>query len=445
VEAGIPVSVLDMSFEPDWKAALQKELRGIEPIIVGLTVRNTDDCSFASQRSFLPWLREIVTEVRKSTEAPVFLGGVGFSTLPEAVLMATQADGGVEGDGEEAIVALASSLIKGEDITSLHNIVYWQGGHVVRNPRAEVDLRNFPVPRRRLFNNKRYLQLGAMVGVETKRGCSQNCIYCADPVAKGRKVRLRSPEIIVREFQDLIEQGVTWFHLCDSEFNLPPGHAKDVCQASIKAGLGDRIRWYSYCAPVPFDNELAHLMKRAGCGGINFGVDTLHDGQLHRMGRAHSVEDVKQLVQMLDKEGINYIFDLLIGGPGETTETARVTIDRVREFGVPLAGVAIGVRVYPDTPLGKAVASGIIRVGLHPDRDESPAQPIFYLSPHLGDDAVSLIDHLVGDDKRFLLLAKPGEEGSYNYAGDELLSKLIERGARGAYWDILRQHLDDNI
>jgi len=445
VEAGLPVQVLDLSFEADWRASLARELVGQEPIVVGLTVRNTDDCSFTSRRSFLPWLREIAVEVRKSSDAPVFLGGVGFSTLPETVLRATQADGGIEGDGEEAALALVQSLLKGEDITRLPNMVYWRNGGIARNPRADVDLQHLPVPRRRLFDNVRYQQLGAMVGIETKRGCSQKCIYCADPIARGARVRLRPPETVVLELQDLLAQGVSWLHLCDSEFNLPLEHAKDVCRAIIDYGLGDRIRWYCYCSPVPFDIELARLMKGAGCGGINFGVDSLCDEQLHRLGRAHSSNDVHQLAGLLNREGLSHIFDLLIGGPGETEETVRVSVDRVREFNVSLAGISAGVRVYPDTPLGNAVASGAIKEGLYPDTSEDPEQPVFYLSPSLGGSAGSLINQLVGDDRRFLMLGMPGEEGSYNYAGDELLSGLIERGARGAYWDIIRWHLGGDI
>jgi len=445
VEAGLPVQVLDLSFEVDWRASLARELVGQEPIMVGLTVRNTDDCSFASRRSFLPWLREIVVEVRKSSDAPVFLGGVGFSTLPETVLRATQADGGIEGDGEEAALALVQSLVKGEDITRLPNMVYWRNGGIARNPRADIDLRRLPVPRRRLFDNVRYQQLGAMVGIETKRGCSQKCIYCADPIARGARVRLRPPETVVLELQDLLAQGVSWLHLCDSEFNLPLEHAKDVCRAIINNGLGDRIRWYCYCSPVPFDIELARLMKGAGCGGINFGVDSLCDEQLHRLGRAHSSNDVHQLAGLLNGEGLSHIFDLLIGGPGETEETVRVSIDRVREFNVSLAGISAGVRVYPNTPLGNAVASGAIKEGLYPDTSEDTEQPVFYLSPSLGGSAGSLINQFVGDDTRFLMLGMPGEEGSYNYAGDELLSRLIERGARGAYWDIIRRHLGGDI
>jgi radical SAM superfamily enzyme YgiQ (UPF0313 family) len=308
-----------------------------------------------------------------------------------------------------------------------------------------VDPRHYPVPRRRLFDNKRYQDSGAMVGIETKRGCPQKCIYCADPVAKGARVRLRPPEIVVQEIRDLLEQGVSWFHLCDSEFNLPLKHAKDVCRAIIGKGLGDRIRWYCYCSPFPFDSELARLMKGAGCGGINFGVDSLCDEQLYRLGRTYSAKAIQQLVYLLNREGLNYIFDLLIGGPGETVETVRTTIDKVSEFGVSLAGIAAGVRVYPGTPLGRMVEDGIIKEGLYPETIGDSQQPVFYVSPYLGDDVVSLIHELAGGDKRFLLLSAPGEEGSYNYAGDELLSQLIEQGARGAYWDILRRHLYGNI
>ncbi len=288
ISSGVPIQVLDLSFEADWKASLSKELKNAEPLAVGLSVRNTDDCCFASRKSFLPWIGEIVAELKKLTPAPVFLGGVGFSTMPETVLRATRADGGIEGDGEEAMLALAHCLSRGEDFSHLPNLVYWHNGEVVRNPRVDVDLRYLPPPRRRSFDNRRYQQLGAMVGIETKRGCPQGCIFCADPVAKGRKVRLRPPQVVVRELEDLLRQGVSWLHLCDSEFNLPLKHAKQVCRAIINKGIGDKIRWYCYCSPTPFDRELVRLMNAAGCAGINFGVDSLCDDQLHRLGRAHS-------------------------------------------------------------------------------------------------------------------------------------------------------------
>ena len=112
-------------------------------------------------------------------------------------------------------------------------------------------------------------------------------------------MRLRPPEVVVEELKDLVDQKVSWFHTCDSEFNLPMEHAKDVCRAIVQAGLENKIRWYCYCSPVPFDRELANLMKRAGCAGINFGIDSLCDEQLHRLGRTHSAKDVYELVGLL--------------------------------------------------------------------------------------------------------------------------------------------------
>jgi len=437
VEAGVPVQVLDLAFEADWKAALARELKGNDPLVVGVSVRNTDDSSFATRKSFLPWIGEVVTEVRRLTQAFVLLGGVGFSIMPEAILRLTQADAGIVGDGEEAVLALTRCLMSGEGISHLPNIVYWHDGDIICNPRVDVDPRHLPVPRRRLFNNKRYEQLGAMVGIETKRGCSQRCIFCADPVAKGSSIRLRPPLKVVQEFQDLLAQGVSWFHLCDSEFNLPLTHAKEVCRAVIKAGLGDKLRWYTYCSPTPFDHELASLMKRAGCVGINFGVDSLCDEQLSRLGRNHSTGDIHQLVHLVKEEGLNYMFDLLIGGPGETRETVRVTIDKVRELDVPLAGIATGIRVYPETPISKTIATGSIKGGLYPETGHAFYEPVFYMSPYLGSDALSLVNELVAGDTRFLALLTPDEEGSYNYANGEALCQMIRAGARGAYWDII--------
>ncbi len=437
LHGGVSVQVLDLSFETDWKAALKRELESDEPLAVGLSVRNTDDCSFSSRESFLPWIRDVVAEVKRLNQAYVILGGVGFSVMPAVVLRFTKADAGVAGDGEEIMLALVKRLMDREDLANLPNLVYWSKGEVVSNKRVNIDLSYLPLPNRSLFNNRRYEEVGAMVGVETKRGCAQQCIFCADPVAKGGYVRLRSPMTVVQEFQNLLAQRVSWFHICDSEFNLPITHAKEVCRSIIEAKLGDKLRWYTYCSPVPFDNELASLMKRAGCCGINFGVDSLCDEQLLRLGRSYSVVDVQRLVKIIEKEGLNYMFDLLIGGPGETGDTVATTIKMAKGLNIPLVGMATGIRIYPETPLHRAIAGGFDKGGLHPEGELTLHEPTFYLSPYLGSDRSALINKLVAGDQRFLSLSSPAEQGSYNYANAEALCQMISEGERGAYWDII--------
>jgi len=58
-------------------------------------------------------------------------------------------------------------------------------------------------------------------------------------VAKGKRSRFRPPEAVAEEMGNLLQQGVSWYHLCDSEFNIPLIHAKEVCQAILDRGLGD--------------------------------------------------------------------------------------------------------------------------------------------------------------------------------------------------------------
>ncbi len=97
----------------------------------------------------------------------------------------------------------------------------------------------------------------------------------------------------MREFSVLLEQGIDHFHLCDSEFNVPVSHAFDVCRAILHEGLGDKMRWYTYAAPMPFPADLAYLMKQAGCVGINFGIDSGSDRMLSALSRDFMAADIR--------------------------------------------------------------------------------------------------------------------------------------------------------
>ena len=435
-EVKTPLRVLDLALADDWKVALLKELEAGEPIAIGISVRNTDDCSFITQKSFLPWITDVVEEVRYYCNSPIILGGPGFSVMPEAILRLTKADIGIIGDAEEAMLALVNRLMVKNDYRDLANLIFKNGDEVIRNKVVFGELASSPLPGRRMFDNKKYQDLGAMVGVETKRGCPGKCVYCADPVIKGKQIRLRPHKLVVDELKDLIDQGVSWFHLCDSEFNIPITHAKELCRAIIDSGLSSKVNWYCYCSPVPFDFELAGLMHQAGCKGVNFGVDSLSDVQLLRLGREHNLDSVKTLVNVLNKQGLNYIFDLLVGGPGETEATIKESILGIKNLGVPLSGVSIGIRVYPGTYLARALSHGFSKDGLYPS-DANYYDPTFFVSPYLENEALKITQHIIGDDSRFLLLSNPAEQGSYNYADDEYLSEIIKTGERGAYWDII--------
>ena len=143
--------------------------------------------------------------------------------------------------------------------------------------------------------------------------------------------------------------------------------------------------------------------------------------------------EVERLVEGLRQAGLNYMFDLLLGGFGETVETLRETVDAVRRLDLPLVGVAVGMRVYPGTPL-----AGLLEQE-EEGSEESLLSPAYHFSPALGKDPWSVVRESLGEDPRFLFLAGPDEESNYNYVGDSGLTQAIAQGERGAYWDIIQR------
>jgi radical SAM superfamily enzyme YgiQ (UPF0313 family) len=443
-ERGIGARLLDLCFETDALSALDRALAREEPLLVGISLRNTDDCYMASAEDFVPALSKLVDQVRRRTGAPVAIGGAGFSVFPEEILDTTGAEFGITGDGEVPLAALSEKISNRADPSDVPGLVWRDGGKWRRNPPWSGDPSTLPARGRSLIDDGRYLREGGQCGIETKRGCDRRCIYCAETVSKGRRPRVRSPSQAADEFELLAARGIDHFHLCDSEFNVPVWHAREVCRELANRGLGDRVRWYTYATPAGFDDELAAQMRAAGCAGVNFGADAGDARMLEALGRDFGVADLEATERACRKAGLTCMFDLLLGGPGETRESIQHSIEEMKRISPDRVGISQGVRVYPGTRLAAMVrAAGPLESNPNlrgPLRDNaSLLRPVHYLSAELGDDAAQYTADLVGGDERFFFPTPDAGTEAYNYSGNDRLVEAIRRGHRGAYWDILRR------
>jgi len=448
--AGIEADLVDLALAEDPAAALRGYFSRRTPDLVGLTFRNVDDCFWPSARWFAPDLAETVRAVRGLTDAPIVLGGVGFSIFAGEIVEFTGADFGIRGDGEEALVALAQELAGRRRLERVPGLVWRDGGRLRGNPPAWPERLALPIARDAI-DNAAYFRLGGQGAVETKRGCDRRCLYCADPLAKGPRVRRRDPAEVADEVAALAAQGVDVLHLADSEFNVPREHALAVCEELARRGLGDRVRWYAYLVVVPFDAALAEAMRGAGCVGINFTGDSAAEAMLRTYRQPHGREDLTKAVRLCRERGIAVMIDLLLGGPGETAETLAETIAFIKEIGPDCAGAALGVRIYPGTAMAEGLAqAGPLESlpGLRRRYDGAVDffRPTFYISPALGDRPAALVRDLIAGDPRFFEPAEerpaaPGEGDArgYNYSDNSPLVEAVRQGARGAYWDILRR------
>ncbi|MDO8589266.1 MAG: radical SAM protein [Armatimonadota bacterium] len=438
------VRLLDLCFHPKVTQPIIDALHDFRPHVIGVSVRNTDDCYYAGRDFVLPRIKHVLQTIREKSSAPVVLGGVGFSIAPKETLEFLDGDFGIEGEGEEAYCELVEGIARGGDPIGIPGLLFRRKGQTIHTVPKFSQVDSFPAHTRRFVDNARYFKEGGQIGFETKRGCTMACIYCADPVAKGRQIRMRSPGKVVDELKALLDQGVDHFHTCDSEFNVPEDHGVAVCEAITAAGLAGRIRWYAYCAPTPFSHELAGAMKEAGCAGVDFGADSGDDEMLANLKRHFKSDDLRRTARVCREYEIPFMYDLLIGGPGETFMSVKHTINLMKEIGPDCVGTAIGVRVYSGTRIAEMVRNeGPIETNpaLHGVKEDNPGfiKPLFYISPAVGSGVEGYVEQLIGGDPRFFLVTPEQSERNYNYNDNTILVNAIKHGYRGAYWDILRR------
>jgi radical SAM superfamily enzyme YgiQ (UPF0313 family) len=166
----------------------------------------------------------------------------------------------------------------------------------------------------------------------------------------------------------------------------------------------------------------------------------------------HGKDDLATAVKLCRLNNIAVMIDLLLGGPGETPETVRETIDFIKKIDPDCAGAPLGVRVYPGTGM-EAVVAEELRQGNDGNirrRYDGPVdlfKPTFYISGALGERPAEMVRDLIGGDQRFFEPAldaatqesRDGDAANYNYNENLVLEEAIAKGARGAYWDILRR------
>jgi radical SAM superfamily enzyme YgiQ (UPF0313 family) len=466
----------DFCRNPSLGSGLKENLRKVRPGLIGITFRNLDDAYLFSGREFISGLKNLVQEIKKSSGAPVVIGGTGFSLAPREILRISGADFGIWGEGETSLAQLIARLEvqssrfkvqsskntfeipqsafppgrrplraggrRPQSLLDVPGLVWREGREIRQNPPGFIeDLDVLGLENRGFIDNRFYFLRGGMGGFESKRGCDRSCVFCADPVAKGRKIRLRSPESVGEEVRRLLTLGVTHFHTCDSEFNHPREHAEAVCREFIRRGLGRKIRWYAYCTPAGFDRELARIMKAAGCRGINFGTDHTEESMLRKLGRNFGFPAIERARESCRKEGIVIMLDLLLGGPGETRKTLAGVIEKIKRLDPERVGLSLGLRIYPGTPLAREVPMGP-DPSLRGKRSRNPdlLQPVFYLSDKLGKNPADFLRELVGGDRRFFIPSGDEAEKDYNYDDNDFISRaILKEGYRGAFWEILRR------
>ncbi|MEI6124487.1 MAG: radical SAM protein [Bacteroidota bacterium] len=351
-----------------------------KPDYIGCSIRNIDSMSIETKDFFLDKVNELfIKPIKEISQAPIILGGSGFSIFPLETLEYLDLNYGIAGEGEDAFLKLLQHLDGGKDIMQVKGIIdrASKAFEMKKIATCVHPTKTFHSGITKYINFGPYAERGAYP-IQAKRGCAHHCIYCTYPLIEGKKFRSRTASDIVDEIAQVRAQlGDICFEFVDSTFNDPAGHAEAICSEIIRRKLKLRLRTMGI-NPQNTSEELVLLMRQAGFTQIDSTPDTASPLMLHNLGKNFTLAQLQKTAQWLKKADMPTMWFFVFGGPGET----RATIDETFAFmehyvsEADLVYLASSLRIYPHTKLWQlAVAEGIVC------ENDSLLKPVFYDSP----------------------------------------------------------------
>jgi anaerobic magnesium-protoporphyrin IX monomethyl ester cyclase len=316
---GIEVRILDFLVSRYHPRKLRRELEEYRPQLVGATCVTLN----------YPIARRML-QICKAFDPHIFtvIGGPHVTfTLEETLLQSPWIDAIVIGEGERTLVQLVGAVTEGKDIHHVPGIAFADGGMVLKTP-TQVRIENLdqlPLPAREFLPMARYRALGTPCTVITSRGCPYSCVFCSGHRMFGPKVRFRSPGLVVDEIEKLQRDfELAKINIVDDTFTVNHHHARAVCEEMLRREL--KIKWSVFARVDRISEDLAQLMKRAGCEWVLFGVESADDEILKTIRKGITLDQVRRAVKIAADAGIGIFNSFILGLPGESWDTALKSI-----------------------------------------------------------------------------------------------------------------------
>ncbi|MCB8923691.1 MAG: radical SAM protein [Ardenticatenaceae bacterium] len=238
------------------------------------------------------------------------------------------------------------------DMYGIKGLVWRKGDEVVMNETRPFipNLDDMPLPMHHLLPLKKQrmpLIKGPFTFIVTSRGCPAGCTYCIKHVSYQYSVRVRSPENIMEELWMLKRLGMNNIHMYADLFTVNREQAMGLCKLMIEQEIN--IKWTCNSRVDYVDEELLHMMAKAGCRLISWGIESGSEQILRHARKGAYPDKAARSLQWARNAGIMNWGYFIIGLPGETEETIRQTIDFSKTLPLDIALFHVAAP-YPGTP-----------------------------------------------------------------------------------------------
>ncbi|MHA2000294.1 MAG: B12-binding domain-containing radical SAM protein [Promethearchaeota archaeon] len=245
-------------------------------------------------------------------------------------------DACVRGEGEITFFEIVRALESGGGFDGIKGVTYRDGTRIKVNPDRPLieNIDELPIPDRSACGDVRYLQnygglngdYGEFTSIQSSRGCTFNCTFCAVPrLSKGRW-RPRSVSSIIEELHALESMGYTNLLWVDDNFTNSPKRSIALFKEMKRENFD--FTWACDQHVATSSVALFRAMKAAGCKSIAFGVESANQRILDSLNKKITPTMSKAAIRKAKKDaGIDFVMGMFIVGlPTETMEEIRKTI-----------------------------------------------------------------------------------------------------------------------
>jgi radical SAM superfamily enzyme YgiQ (UPF0313 family) len=213
-----------------------------------------------------------------------------------------------------------------------------------------VDLADSPVPRFDLLK----LGLYSNATIQYSRGCPFRCEFCDIIVMFGRTPRMKSPEQVGRELDELRRLGMRSVFFVDDNMIGNKKRAKELLRFLIQY-QDQHDHAFSFGTEVSIDmahdDELLDLFQAARFGWVFIGLESPDAASLKETGKSQNLrEDLMVSVRRIYSRGIDVLGGFIIGFDNDTVRTFEMQYRFITDAGIQSAMIGL-LAAMPRTPL----------------------------------------------------------------------------------------------
>ncbi len=271
-----------------------------KPDLVGISVQ-----TFSVERAY-----DVAAEYRKRG-VPVVLGGIHVTAVPEEAEL--HGDAVVVGEAEDSWPELIRDF-ENRKLKKRYEI-----------PRRDA-LANLPLPRFDLLDPSKYIRPFSsrmpLIPIQTGRGCSHDCDFCATTKFYGEKLRHRPIEDIIKEIRN---SGANTFFFVDDNLTAEYKWALEFFKAIKPLGIKFHCQMDTLIHHRP---ELVEQAAASGCFHAYVGFESQDPQVLRSVNkRFNQPEEYKEVFRLLNRHHIACYASFIVGFDNDTLEGAKYTVN----------------------------------------------------------------------------------------------------------------------